>query len=183
MTRIASQNLRYILWKKEKINREGWIDELILLLKCDKVRAKQLLLTEFPSESEVAEIANNLGISSDEIKINLFLEDQIVILKENLEYLFESIEQKQLAKEIGVSKDAVSKWKLGKQKISKKNLTNIHRYFRLPSDVNLEDDPVFLSWTPIDDKRRRFWLHQQIEEMDSDTLRDLFPTFERLFGK
>jgi transcriptional regulator with XRE-family HTH domain len=178
---ISALNIRYFLWKKEKLNREKWLKELMRMLDCNKVRAKQLLLNDLPTQEEEKKAAGAFGRSEEDVTTYLFLDDKVDVLKENLEYLFESIEQKHLAEEIGVTKDAVSKWKLGKQNVSRKNLAILRQYFRLPSDIDLRNDPIFLSWTPIDDQHRREWLNQQIKETDSDTLRDLFPAFERLF--
>lgn len=177
---ISSYNLRYLLWKEEKTDRTKWVDRLMNVLNCSRTRAKQLLLNDPPEPEEQKKLAKKFGRLEDDFVTSLFFDDKVDILSENLSYLFESIEQKQLAQDIGVSKDAVSKWKNAKQGTTKKNLVALRQYFRLPSETNLKNDPIFLSWTPIDDRRRREWINKQIEEIDSDDLRDLFPAFEKL---
>lgn len=176
----SSYNLRYLLWKDEKIHRNRWVDKLMSILGCSKSTAKRLLLNETIEPEDQRKLAEAFGRSEEDFAISLFFDDKVDVLSENLSYLFESIEQKQLAKEIGVTKDAVSKWKNAKQGIKEKNLSALRQYFRLPSETNLKTDPIFLSWTPIDDPRRREWINEQIKEIDSDELRDLFPAFEKL---
>jgi transcriptional regulator with XRE-family HTH domain len=179
-TSISSYNLRYLLWKEEKTNRSKWLDRIMNKLGYSKSKAKQLLLGDKLELEEQKKLAEAFGRSEEDFAASLFFDDKVDVISENISYLFESIEQKQLAKEIGVTKDAVSKWKNAKQGITKKNLAALLQYFRLPSETNLKTDPIFLSWTPIDDHRRREWINEQIREIDSDDLRDLFPAFERL---
>ncbi len=178
---ISSYNLRYLLWKEEKMDRHKWVTILMNKLDCPKSRAKQLLLKDIPTLEEQKKIAETFGRSDEDFATYLFFDDKIDVLPENLNYLFESIEQKKMAMEIGVTERTVSRWKGGDHDISDKHLRALRRYFGLPSGTDLRIEPVFLSWTPIDDRRRRKWLRRQIEEIDSEDLRVLFPAFEKLF--
>lgn len=177
---IESNNLRYLLWKEEKIDRESWVDQLGRVLNCSQKRAKQLLLNELPTKTEVENVAKAYTRSYDEFLVSLFFDDKVDVLPENLKYLFESIKQKELADKIGVKERTVSRWKNGDHDISDFHLTEIRQYFGLPFEINLRNDPIFLSWLPIDDPRRRQWLQRRIQEIDSDKLRNFFPALEKL---
>lgn len=178
---IARSNIRYFLWKKEKRERSGWAETLAKLLGCGKPRAKELLFHGQLSADELERFIKVAELPNAETFQAPFFEEKPNILKENLQYLFESIKQKDLAQEIGVSKDTVSRWYRGDHNITPNNLDALRKYLRLSADVNLRKDAIFLSLTPFDDRSRREWLNQQINEIDSDLLRDLFPAFERLF--
>lgn len=178
---ITALNIRYFLWKKDKTERGNWAESLALLIGCEKTRAKELLVHGQFSSSELEKFAQIVG-QTDSTAIHApFFEERINVLLENVQYLLESVKQKDLAREIGVTKDTVSRWFRGGHNISPKHLDELRRFFRLPADIDLKTDAIFLSLTPFDDQRRREWLAQQIKEIDPDQLRDLFPAFERLF--
>lgn len=178
---IPTLNIRYYLWKKNKIERNKWAEELALLLGCSKARAKELLFHGQLSSDELEKFAEVVGQTESTTIHAPFFEEKIDVLQENLKYLLESIKQKDLAKEIDVRKETVSRWNRGDHNITPKHLDALRNYLRLSTDVNLKTDAIFLSLTPFDDSSRRKWLNQQIKEIDSDVLRDLFPAFERLF--
>jgi hypothetical protein len=50
----------------------------------------------------------------------------------------------------------------------------------LNRDVDLERDPLFLSPYPLTERDQRRWLREQIDRLDAETLRVLFPAFKRL---
>lgn len=183
MSRISTEsyNLRYLLWKEEKIKREKWVDKLIFLLGCSKMRAKQLLLNDLLEQNEKNILAEAFNKSDEDFTVSLFFDDKVNTLLENLNYLFESVMQIHIAKEIGVTERTISRWKAGDHDISDGHLAALRRIFQLPSGTDLRKDPIFLSWVPIDDRGRRQWLSRQIKEIDSADLTELFPAFEKLF--
>lgn len=177
-----SENVKYLLWSDKDLPREEWLSRLVEWTKSDPIRAKELIYGAEPSSSEQKNIAEAVNRTESDLRhARLLEEDGINLLRENVLYLLDNLEhgeQGKLAKSIGVDEDTITKWKSG-QGIRPKNLEALREYFRMPSDVDLKTKPIFLELTPFGDKRRREWLHNHIDQLEPDTLRDLFPSLVR----
>jgi transcriptional regulator with XRE-family HTH domain len=182
----AALNIRYFLWKKKGVPANGWSRELSNLLSCERTRAEELLWSGRLSHQELMLLAEDAGVTEESFLNSPFIEERIDILSVNLVYLFESLEhggQKRFAESIGISPVNITRWKSGETKINAKHLMQIKEFFGLASAVDLQTDPIFLSLTPYGDQNRRRWLNERMKEIDEDSLRRLFPAFERLFRK
>lgn len=110
--------------------------------------------------------------------------DSKVILKLNLTYLLGTLphgKKKQLANHAGVDQTTISKWLKRKQAPNSINLKKIIDYFALPEGTDLRSDCLFLSSIPIGEFETRRWIHLQIDNLDSNTLRQLMPALKKLF--
>jgi hypothetical protein len=183
MQQRFTENLRYILWSSKNLERSDWATTLAGWAKCDIQRAKELLRGANPSAEEQERIAAAVERSESDLRHSRLIEDEGVnILRTNVLHLLESLghgEQGQLAKAIGVDEDTVTSWKSG-QGIRSKNLIALSAYFGLKSNVDLRTNPIFLELTPFGDMARRKRLQSHIDQLEPDSLQDLFPALERL---
>lgn len=173
-------NIRYFLFKQREAAREKWADKLHDLLGVSKERAEELLVHGQFSVEELKEFSKLVGHDEFVAVDSPYFEENVDVLLENVRFLAKSIGQKKLADKIEVSKDTVSRWCRNVQKITQKHLDSIHHRLRLPSNVDLNNEPVFLFLTPFDDKRRKEWINEKINNLDPGTLSDLFPALEKL---
>jgi hypothetical protein len=181
--RRFTENLRYLLWRSENLKREDWARRLAEWAKCEFQRAKELLRGANPSIEEQESIAAAVERSEGDLRHSRLIEDEGVdILRNNVLHLLESLEhgeQGRLAKAIGVDEDTVTSWKAG-QGIRLNNLMALSAYFGLKSNVDLRTNPIFLELTPFGDMARRRRLQSHIDQLEPDSLQDLFPALERL---
>jgi transcriptional regulator with XRE-family HTH domain len=179
----TAENLRYLLWQRN-IPKDQWAECLKEWIGCDRYRADALLTgTRRPSSEEQNKIARITEVSEEDLRLTRLLTAE-EILRGNVQYLLNSLErgkQKTLARYTGASEVTVSRWHTGAQLPTKgEYLDGLRRYFGLPADIDLKDEPLFLSLSPIGDKQRREWLCAQIHQLRPETLRRLFPALERL---
>ncbi len=182
MSKQTSENLRYLLWDK-KVARKRWTAQLAEWAGCSLHRAKSLLQGAELLPDEQEQIAQQVNIPEEDIHFKRLVE-RVDILQENLGYLFDSLEHgegKVLAESIDANPTTVSRWRSGEQNPRRYNLVALCHFFGLSSGTDLETDPIFLSLGPVGDRRRREWLHERVDQLDSAALQDLFPALERLF--
>ncbi|MCP4542406.1 MAG: hypothetical protein GY832_35230 [Chloroflexi bacterium] len=182
MSNQTSENLKYLLWH-EGVDRKDWPEQLADWADCDQHRAKTLLKGAELLPDEQEQIAERANVTEEDLQFKRLVE-RVDIFQENLRYLFDSLEHgegKVLATGTGADKNTVSRWRTEKQRPQKPNQVALCHFFGLPSDTDLEDDPIFLSMSPISDRRRREWLRERIDLLDAAELQDLFPALERLF--
>jgi hypothetical protein len=135
-------------------------------------------------QDEVAmlgEIAG-LGPDADYIRQASYGPDERDVLKENLQYLLNSLGRggkKVLADELEVYPTTLSRWLNGSVPHAS-TLRQLVLHFGLASGTDLRKDPVFLSAQPISQTERRDWLHSRIDNMRVDELRELYPALQRL---
>jgi hypothetical protein len=181
--RRFTENIRYLLWATENLEREDWAKRLAEWAKCDPQRAKELLRGANPSMEEQERLSAAVERSESDLRHSRLVEDEGVdILRRNVLHLLESLghgEQSRLAKAIGVDEDTVTSWKSG-QGIRSKNLMALSAYFGLKVNVDLRTDPIFLELTPFGDMARRRRLQSHIDQLEPDSLQDLFPALERM---
>ncbi|MBU0492763.1 MAG: hypothetical protein KKA73_22290 [Chloroflexi bacterium] len=177
----TTENLRYLLWKAD-IKRRDWIAQLAHWAQCDHYWAKALLRGAEPRPEEWVRIASAAGIPETDLRDKRLVEAEDILLV-NLRHLLSTLrrgEKGALVTAIGVHNTTLSKWSGGVQRPTSEHLEGLHNYFGLPSDMDIRTQPVFLSCVPISDVERRQWLIERIQQLDKDTLRQLFPALERL---
>ena len=177
-------NIRYLLWREGE-RREEWAAKLTDLLGCDIRRAQEILsggVDLQPKEISAMAKAYKIGVN-DMRTLNLLSKEKVNVLTANIRHLIEGLahgQRKYFAAELGVDVTTVSRWSSSAQRPTRTKLRRICEYFGLPLATNLEDDPVFLSLDPVTGSEMKSWLHEQIEGLDADTLRNLFPALQRL---
>lgn len=177
----VTENLRYMLWNRE-VKQEHWANQLADWARCATQRAEELLQGARPEPEELEQIAQRVNVSEEELQFARLV-DEVHILGKNIRYLLDSLdrgEQKDLAENVGVSEGTISKWHQEKQKPSATNLRKLRAEFGLPSEIDLNSYPLFLSMSPIGERQQKEWLREHIERLNADTLRSLFPALERL---
>ena len=184
MTGLFSLNLRYILWQQGK-PQESWGAEVVAWANCSEDRVWQLLKSEQPRQPEIESISQATGYGQDELVFSdLLQESGLDIWQENVVYLVNSLghgENGKLAQALGIQGSTISKWKRRSQTPEKTHKLGIQSFFGVPTAIDMEHHPLFLDLSPISAMEQRVWLQKQIEQLDSQTLQQLFPALERLF--
>jgi transcriptional regulator with XRE-family HTH domain len=174
------RNLRHQLWLR-KVAREQWALQLTKWLDCSEWRAWELLRGVPPSLEEMRKLAEQTGLTEEQLQSSE-QGGQPSILAENLSYLLDAPKRggkKVLAAELGVQQGTISRWMAGGRPESRYQEA-IKEYFGLPSTVDLETFPLFLELSPVGSREQREWLHRHVDELDTETLRLLFPALEKL---
>jgi len=170
-----------LLLRREGVPRDVWPQTVKDWLGCGEQRAVDLLFGKPPSPGELATLAERFGYEQEELR----LQDMTLglhVLQENVAYLLDTLEhgkKKELAAFVGVVPQTVTSWLKGSPPEGP-NRDRLKEYFGLGQDVDLERDPLFLSPYPLIEQDQRRWLRNQIERLDAETLRALFPAFRRL---
>lgn len=173
-------------WHVRKRQNETVVTtETLESVRGDLRRAHELLTTGDPTEQEVNQIAQTLGLETQELfYADLLAQSDIDIWRENVVLLVKSLqrgEQSKLVAYLGLrSAGTVTKWKSKKANPEKKHKQGLQNFFGLPLSVDLEQAPLFLSLSPVDKVSQRAWLHEHIDQLGDLTLRNLFPALERL---
>ena len=180
-------NIRFLLWR-DGVKRDEWAAKLAELIECDISRAHEILGSAVDLEpQEVAIIAKAYKVTVNKLRTqNLVSEEKTDVLSANIRHLIDGLahgQRKQFAAELEVDVTTVSRWSTAAQRPTKTKLKRICDYFGLPVATNLESDPVFLSLDPVTGNEMKRWLHEQIEGLDSDTTRNMFPALQRLLKK
>ena len=180
-------NIRYLLWR-EGVRRDEWAAKLADLLGSDIRRSQEILSGGVDLQSaEVALIAKAYKVAINKLRTqSLISEEMVDVLTANIRHLIDGLahgQRKHFAAELGVDVTTVSRWSSSTQRPTKTKLRRICGYFGLPVVTDLERDPMFLSLDPITGTEMRSWLHEQIDGMDADTLRNLFPALQRLLKR
>lgn len=177
-----SENMRYLLWR-ERVQHEHWVSQLATWAGVERLRAEALLHGAEAEPEEVQHLARALDISEESLVSERLLTTYGVnVLQANLRYLIDRIDhgqKKQLASELGIHPATISRWYNGELHPRKAHQGAICHYFGLPRSIDLENEVLFLSMTPLLD--RKAWLHQQIDNLDSVKLDELFPALRLMF--
>lgn len=183
-----SQNVRYLLWRKE-IPRAEWTSKLTALLGWAEANAEAFLAGDSGalSDTELKTIARFGGVTEADLTTkDLLVAANRAIFHENLSFLIDLLphgEKKRFATELGVDATTISRWKNGAQEPTKRKVSAIIRYFQLDDETDLRRMPVFLSQAPVGANEMRAWLHQRIDSLSVGALRDLQPALTRLLAK
>ena len=109
-----------------------------------------------------------------------------LILRENMRRLIENSgadSKGGLAKTLGVSAATLSRWISGQQVPDTRARRAIVSLFGLRSSEDLEQTPLFLSYTPVTHAERLVWIQSRLVRMSWTELGELFPAFQRLCSK
>ncbi len=101
----------------------------------------------------------------------------------NLRYLVDLLPyggKKKLAAVLEVDGSTISRWRAGGQVPGKRKLSAVKTFFHLSDDVDLHRDLVFNFETPVGEEEKRKWLKTRIVELDSESLKELFPSLWKL---
>lgn len=188
MSRDVSINVRCLLWRKG-VPRAEWAGELARKTGIPFARISAFLNGDLDDValdsgelSMLAEVVG-LGDEADNLRHAGYAFGTSDLLAENLRYLLNSLGRggkKALAGEIGVDPTTLSRWLNGSFVPHTSTLRQLLSHFGLPPETNLEQEPIFLSAQPISAVERRKWLHERIDSLRSDELRDLYPALRRL---
>lgn len=86
----------------------------------------------------------------------------------------------ELAKTLGVSAATLSRWISGSQVPDSRARRAIAALFGLGGAEDLEQTPVFLSYSPVTHAERLAWIQSRVVRMSWAELRELFPALRRL---
>jgi transcriptional regulator with XRE-family HTH domain len=134
----------------------------------------------------IREIARALDQDENDLVVSDFVGDRVDILQTNLQFLFETLEhggKKALAAALDLDPTTVSRWLNGTYVPHGQTLQQLVSYFGLPAGTDLRSEPVFLSVEPIAITQRRVWLHQRIDALPLDALRELYPALRLLLDE
>lgn len=205
-------NLRFLLWQYEKSRLQNktrlqnserlsqwssrplkWSRRLADWAECNSSRAEDLLRGAELSQTELNNIKLNYPLN-DEDFMNLtnvsFLEQRhnsgLNIWQENILFLLDTLrhgENSQLTKHLGINSGNVSKWKKRQHEPEKTHKYMIHSFFKLSSQIDLEQYPLFLSIDPVRTYEKKEWLQKKIQDLTEETTQELFPALKRLLEK
>ncbi len=102
----------------------------------------------------------------------------------NLQRLLESIQPKtkaQLAEELGVHPSAFSRWMRG-QTPDRSARKALRDYFGLRGEIDLIEEPLFLSYLPLTHGERVNWVRARVGEVSPIQLREMFPALSKLLS-
>lgn len=167
---LLAKNLGYLLWKLS-IPWENWVSVVADWVRCDKWRAKELLLDGKPRDEEVCRLAEKLKVDpSDLIYQDLLeLDSSVNVLRENLRRLLNKLphgSKRDLANQLGVEPITLSRWLAGSQKPRLSVTEKLKSVFHIPPEVDLKKNPLFARFEPIGIYEQRMWLHQRIDQLD-----------------
>lgn len=184
MTDNFAENLRFLLWKKEPARREKWKGLVANWTGCDRQRTLEILRGSKPSEDEVRKIAVSVNLEADTLLYSKLLEPS-EILSQNIDYLFAGLDhgsRGKYAEALEVDLSTVSRWRKGKARPTRSHLDKLRAKFLLGPEDDLENNPLFLSLTPISAGQRREWMKARIDQLTPAQLNELFPALRRLLG-
>jgi hypothetical protein len=178
-----------MLWSRP-VPRPDWIRWLASRTNLGSTFCRDLVTDRIADELitllQLAELARALELAEDasELRFRDFLADSgRNVLVENLRFLFDDLERggkKMLAEFFEVDPTTISRWLKGSSEPQGPGLRSIATYFRLPVDTNLRRDPIFLSLDPVSLVAKRNWVHDRLDKLSEQDLRDLYPALRRM---
>lgn len=180
------RNVRYLLWQ-HRVPQDRWADHLASWAGTGRERATELLEGQGPTESELLSIAAAASEDSAElVDVDLLRRDRVDLLRQNIVHLLSTMDprsRRRLAGTIGVNQSTVHRWAKGERKPrDREDVRRLHSALGLPAAADLTKDALFLETIPADVARRRDWLKLRVDQLDAQTLNELFPAFRRLLG-
>lgn len=174
-------NLAFLLWQKN-IAREEWPEQLAMLIHSDYQSAQNLLSGKAPTLDEMDQIIEFSGFSEEDLRYSSLFQ-QVPVFMENLKYLLATLphgSMREFADFLDVDQSTLSRWRNGKQNPAGKYHDMIKEYFQLSSNIDLKESPLFLSLIPIGEIAQKNWLHEKIDALDAEILKELFPALKKL---
>ena len=184
---MLARNIRFLLWK-EGADRKDWQSKLAKWLDCPLQRAGDLLEGEgedlTSKEKKALEKATRLV--PEELSGDLLEKHDGDVLVENIRHLIDGLphgQKKEFAAKLGVDVTTVSRWIGGAQRPTKKKLEEIGNYFGLPPGTDLDSEAIFLWTEPVSESQMKHWITENIQHLDGNMLREIFPALRRLLTK
>jgi len=149
-------------------------------------RARQLLNgAEIRNdEVEAAFGCFDFGQPDDLRSARLFEQSGESVLKLNMGFLLATLPhgwKRRLAHRLDIKQETISRWINKGVPPEKKNVRGIIRFFGLPDNTDLYEDPLFLSMSPLGVFAQKAWLQQQIERTSAPDFGRVFPALEKIF--
>jgi len=183
-----SINVRYLLWKAG-VARQEWTSWLELrgaglYLARDLVAGTRsddkITGTELRDLSYLFDLGNE---GESVLRFEDLPSSRENILVANLRFLFEQVPhggKQDLARQIGVDPATISRWRSGAYVPEGPSLRSLILAFGLRADIDLKQEPLFLSVDPISASAQRKWLYAQIEKLSAKEVQELFPSLKRM---
>ena len=184
MAENFTENLRFFLWKKEPRHRERWPELVAGWADCSMPRARKLIRGEPPTEQEIESLAANLSLEAEALRYTRVLKPSEILFR-NIDYLFDGLDhgmKGKFAKALDVDLSTISRWRRGRARPTRSHLDKVEAKFLLEPEVDLEDEPLFLSPAPTSFEARREWIKTKIDQLSPTELHQLFPALRRLLG-
>src|SRR4051812_11808609 len=86
-----SENLRYVLWKREPAHRQKWRDLVATWACVDPSRALKLLHGAEPTEDEIRRLADTLNLEQETLLYSRVLKPSEILFR-NIDYLFDGLD-------------------------------------------------------------------------------------------
>jgi transcriptional regulator with XRE-family HTH domain len=186
VTHQISLNVRFFLWRRE-IPRPEWTLWLSQRTSLTREVIWRLVTGELEdaklTDTQLGDLASALNVDAEGLRFSDMVHEHASVLKENLRYLFGSLEHGQkkiLANEMGVDPTTISRWLNGAYPPQTPSLGRLVSCFGLPEGTNLRDDPVFLSAEPVAVLERRKLIRDRVDALSEKEFRELYPALRRL---
>jgi transcriptional regulator with XRE-family HTH domain len=180
-----AENIRYLLWK-DRFASEEWKQWLARCLNCDSEYAEKILLGKVNvSDEHLKSLLEQWGYEEGILRYSKLAQEETNVLTLNLNYIFDNLDRgikKAIALHLNVHPTTISRWCAGENKPTENNLDGLKDYIGISKAIDLTEEPLFLSLSPMSDLARRQWLHKHIDELSTDELAKLFPALEKLLG-
>jgi len=179
----AVRNIRYLL-RRENVPLEKWASHLAKVATLDESEASEIIRGRKPASREAESIAEAFDQEASQLQsAPLYGHGEWSILRENLRFLLDSLEehtQKALAADLGKSQETVTRWVTQGTKPHPKNLRHLLSCFGLPTELNLETEPLFLSTTPVGGYAQKKWILDYIKKMPPEEITPVFEAIRRI---
>lgn len=179
----VTKHIRYLLWKKDP-DCHRWAEILATALG-DRNRCQKIIAgSDQPTEQEIVMICERFGQEREIFSIHDSLDlNGESMLKLNVAFLLNSLPQgmrKQLAGQLHVRQETVSRWAKTKVPPARRHRSSILKFMGLPESLDLKVVPLFLSIEPIGVFQRKLELKQKLDSIPNDDLKSILPALERL---
>lgn len=196
---FISENIRYSLWRRD-IPKHKWVEALTSLVnqcstsentewhsvtELNRSRANQIIDGAPVSDSELSMICEALGLDPQLMYLRLSVEVEYGVLAQNIRYLTDGLihgEKRKLSDYLGVHPTTLSRWISGIQKPEKLMVHRLSLWFGLKTGELNNETPLFLELSAISAQERRQWLKNAVDEMDANSIAELFPALKRLLS-
>jgi transcriptional regulator with XRE-family HTH domain len=180
-----SQNVRFLLWRRD-VRPDKWQEHLRGLLPAvwSDADLRAALNGGRLNYARIADLVAALGVAEQDLVYGDLLRDSGTdVLVQNLRYLVGALERggkKELASYLGIDPSTVSRWLSNASRPPAATLRELAAFFRLGADVDLATTPLFLSPVPASIAEMRRWLHERLETLTPDEVREMFPALRRM---
>lgn len=142
---------------------------------------------ERPTYEQIENLASALALDVSDLLLGDLLDNLGThgVLMRNVVRLLDGrgdVSQKDLAQQLGVSHETITRWRTLKRVPDKSARVALVRYFGLNGVEDLERKPFFLSFAPVTHAERVVWLHDNVKTMPPHVLCALFPALVRLLS-